>query len=146
MSFPIHPFIQPPTTHTLLSLSLYLYRYLSLSLARARARALSLSLSQTLTHTPQLVAASSSLDAGLWPSSARGPSLTTTDTATTTKPKTETKTDTGQHALVADGLRVAEDMREEARIRARALEMRTGRRASLAIVTVGPGHPQVRHA
>ena len=83
------------------------------------------------------------LDAGLWPPSERGPSPTTTDTATT---KTETKTDTGQHALVADGLRVAEDMREEARIRARALEMRTGRRASLAIVTVGPGHPQVRHA
>ena len=141
MSFPIHSFIQPPTTHTLLSLSLYLYRYLSLSLARARA--LSLSLSQTLTHTPQLVAASSSLDAGLWPSSTRGPSLTTTDTATK---KTETETDAGQHALIADGLRVAEDMREEARIRARALEMRTGRRASLAIVTVGPGHPQVRHA
>ena len=95
--------------------------------------------SQTLTHTRQLVAASSSLDAGLWPPSASGPSLTTTGTATN-------KTETGQHALISDGLRVAEDMREEARIRARALEKRTGRRASLAIVTVGPGHPQVRHA
>ena len=73
--------------------------------------------------SPGLVPATLSLDSTLWPA----PERADTDSSR-------------RHQLVTDGLRVSDEMRAEARVRARAFEMRVGRKPSLAVVTVGPGH------
>lgn len=45
------------------------------------------------------------------------------------------------NSLITDGVQVSESMRKEATIRAGAFEMRVGRKPSLAIISVGKGHP-----
>lgn len=47
-----------------------------------------------------------------------------------------------RHNLVTDGKKVSEEMRQDAKVRASAFEMRVGRKPSLVILTVGAGHPQ----
>jgi hypothetical protein len=74
--------------------------------------------------SPDLVSASLSLDSTLWPA-----------------PRPTEGDGSKRHHLITEGLRVSDEMRADAKIRARAFEMRVGRKPSLAIVTVGLGHP-----